>query len=156
MNKINSVRTVSLTVLATSLAAAFGPAAAQDDEVARLIRPQSSVTLGFGYLTDDAIRFGFGIRWSFFGMYMIYHMAGGEAGMKHFLEQFGPALDLPWTHLKAPPLTDDLIDKIVEGTEARAGKHSIKDLERLRDDCIISVINAITEAKAKHGWKYED
>jgi carnitine 3-dehydrogenase len=113
-----------------------------------------------GYCTtgelDDAIRFGFGIRWSFFGMYMIYHMAGGEAGMKHFLEQFGPALELPWTHLKAPPLTDDLINKIVEGTEAQAGTHSIKDLERLRDDCIISVINAITEAKAKHGWKYED
>ena len=113
-----------------------------------------------GYCTtgelDDAIRFGFGIRWSFFGMYMIYHMAGGEAGMRHFMEQFGPALDLPWTHLKAPPLTEDLIDKIVEGTEKQAGTHSIKSLERLRDDCIISVINAVTEAKAKHGWKYED
>ena len=44
----------------------------------------------------------------------------------------------------------------VDGTEKQAGKHSIKDLERLRDDCIISVINAITDAKAKHGWKYED
>jgi carnitine 3-dehydrogenase len=113
-----------------------------------------------GYCTtgelDDAIRFGFGIRWSFFGMYMIYHMAGGEAGMRHFLEQFGPALDLPWTHLKAPKLTDDIINKIVDGTEKQAGKHSIKELERLRDDCIIGVIGAITEAKARHGWKYED
>jgi carnitine 3-dehydrogenase len=105
---------------------------------------------------DDAIRFGFGIRWSFFGMYMIYHMAGGDAGMRHFLAQFGPALELPWTHLKAPPLTDSIIDKIVDGTEKQAGSHSIKELERLRDDCIIDVIAAITKAKAKHGWKYED
>ena len=105
---------------------------------------------------DDAIRFGFGIRWSFFGMYMIYHMAGGEAGMRHFMEQFGPALDLPWTHLKAPKLTTEIIDKIVDGTEQQAGKHSIKELERLRDDCIISVIGAVTDAKAKHGWKFED
>jgi carnitine 3-dehydrogenase len=105
---------------------------------------------------DDAIRFGFGIRWSFFGMYMIYHMAGGDAGMRHFLAQFGPALELPWTHLKAPKLTDEIIDKIVDGTEQQAGTHSIKELERLRDDCIIDVIAAITNAKAKHGWKYED
>ncbi len=105
---------------------------------------------------DDAIRFGFGIRWSFFGMYMIYHMAGGDAGMRHFLAQFGPALELPWTHLKAPKLTDEIIDKIVDGTEKQAGTHSIKELERLRDDCIIDVIGAITNAKAKHGWKYED
>jgi len=105
---------------------------------------------------DDAIRFGFGIRWSFFGMYMIYHMAGGEAGMRHFLAQFGPALELPWTHLKAPPLTDSIIDKIVDGTEKQAGTHSIKELERLRDDCIISVIGAVTDAKARHGWKFED
>lgn len=58
MKQVNKVRTVSLTVLASSLAVAFGPAAAEDDEIARLIRPESSVQLGTGYLTDDAIRFG--------------------------------------------------------------------------------------------------
>lgn len=105
---------------------------------------------------DDAIRFGFGIRWSFFGMYMIYHMAGGDAGMRHFIDQFGPALDLPWTHLKGPKLTEDLKRKIVDGTEAQAGTHSVKELERLRDDCIIGVIEAITAAKARHGWAYSD
>lgn len=58
MRKLNNVRTASLTVLAASLAAAFGPAAAEDDEIARLARPESTVRLGAGYLTDDAIRFG--------------------------------------------------------------------------------------------------
>lgn len=58
MKKITGTRTVGLTALAASLATPFGPASAQDDEVTRLIRPESSVELGAGYLTDDAIRFG--------------------------------------------------------------------------------------------------
>ena len=55
---------------------------------------------------DDAIRFGCGIRFSFMGSFLIYTLAGGDAGMKHFMAQFGPALELPWTKLKAPQLTD--------------------------------------------------
>jgi len=48
---------------------------------------------------DDAIRFGFGLRWGQMGMFETYRLAGGEAGMKHFLAQFGPALKWPWTKL---------------------------------------------------------
>ena len=59
---------------------------------------------------DDAIRFGCGIRFSFMGSFLIYTLAGGDAGMKHFMAQFGPALELPWTKLKAPKLTDELRD----------------------------------------------
>ena len=41
---------------------------------------------------DDAIRFGFGIRWAQMGLFETYRIAGGEAGMAHFLAQFGPCL----------------------------------------------------------------
>lgn len=58
MKKINSVRVVSLSIIAASLSAAFGPASAADDALARLIRPESSVHFGLGYLTEDAARFG--------------------------------------------------------------------------------------------------
>ncbi len=75
---------------------------------------------------DDAIRFGCGIRWSFMGTFLIYTLAGGDAGMKHFMAQFGPALELPWTKLKAPQLTDELIDRVVEGTDQQKGSSSIK------------------------------
>ena len=51
---------------------------------------------------DDAVRFGAGLRWCFMGTFLIYRLAGGEAGMRHFLAQFGPALKLPWTKLEAP------------------------------------------------------
>ena len=100
---------------------------------------------------DDAIRYGAGIRWSFMGTFLTYTLAGGNAGMRHFMAQFGPALELPWTKLVAPKLTEALIDSVVDGTTAQLGGHSIAQLERYRDDAIISVMAAVEAAKARHG-----
>jgi carnitine 3-dehydrogenase len=92
---------------------------------------------------DDAIRFGAGLRWSFMGTFLIYRMAGGEAGMRHFLAQFGPALKLPWTKLEAPELTDELIDLVSQQSDDQAAGVSIRDLEVRRDDCLIAVLSAL-------------
>ena len=100
---------------------------------------------------DDAIRYGAGMRWSFMGSFLIYTLAGGDAGMRHFMAQFGPALKLPWTKLEAPELTEALIDAVVDGTGAQLGRHSIPDLERYRDDCLLAVQAAVTATKLKHG-----
>lgn len=92
---------------------------------------------------DDAIRYGAGLRWSFMGTFLTYRLAGGEAGMRHFLAQFGPTLHLPWTKLKAPELTDELIERIAEQSDAQAAGASIRDLERLRDDCLVAVLQGL-------------
>jgi carnitine 3-dehydrogenase len=93
---------------------------------------------------DDAIRFGPGLRWSFMGTFLVYRIAGGEAGMRHFMAQFGPALQWPWTKLMdVPELTDELLDTIVRQSDEQAGTASIRELERLRDDCLVSVIQAL-------------
>ncbi len=92
---------------------------------------------------DDAIRYGAGLRWSFMGTFLIYRMAGGEAGMRHFLAQFGPALKLPWTKLEAPELTEALIDRVAEQSDAQAGAASIRDLEARRDACLVAVLDAL-------------
>jgi carnitine 3-dehydrogenase len=105
---------------------------------------------------DDAIRFGPGLRWSFMGTCLIFHMAGGDVGMRHMLAQFGPALKLPWTKLIAPELTEGLIDRMVEGTAAQAGGRSVKELERYRDDALISVMETLKAVKARHGLAPED
>eukprot|EP01035_Chromulina_nebulosa_P046414 gene46414-62872_t len=42
---------------------------------------------------------GFGLRWGQMGLFETYRVAGGEAGMKHFMAQFGPCLTWPWTKL---------------------------------------------------------
>jgi len=105
---------------------------------------------------DDAIRFGAGLRWSFMGTFLTYTLAGGNAGMRHFMAQFGPALQLPWTYLPAPELTESLIDKVVEGTAEQQGKRSIAELERYRDDCLLAVLGAIKDTKARHGFAFVD
>ena len=93
---------------------------------------------------DDAIRFGAGLRWAFMGTFLTYRIAGGEAGMRHFMAQFGPALQLPWTRLTdVPELTDALLDKLVAQSDAQAEGRSTRELERLRDDCLVSVLQAL-------------
>ena len=93
---------------------------------------------------DDAIRFGPGLRWSFMGTMLIYRIAGGEAGMRHFMAQFGPALKWPWSKLTdVPELTDELLDTIVSQSDAQAGTATIRELEVLRDDCLIAVIQGL-------------
>ena len=70
---------------------------------------------------DESIIYGPGLRWAAMGTNMIYHLAGGQPGMRHMLAQFGPCLKWPWTKLEAPELTEQLIDRMVEGTQAQAG-----------------------------------
>ncbi|MFD2640574.1 L-carnitine dehydrogenase [Pseudomonas japonica] len=105
---------------------------------------------------DDAIRFGAGLRWSFMGTFLTYTLAGGDAGMRHFMAQFGPALQLPWTYLPAPELTEELIDAVVDGTSEQRGERSIASLERYRDDCLLAVLDAVKTTKARHGLNFSD
>ncbi|MEM7170183.1 MAG: L-carnitine dehydrogenase [Pseudomonadota bacterium] len=94
---------------------------------------------------DDSIIYGPGLRWALMGPCLTFHLAGGDVGMKHMLEQFGPALKLPWTKLVAPELTDELIDRMVTGTKAQAGNASVKELEQLRDNCLIGIMQTLRQ-----------
>jgi carnitine 3-dehydrogenase len=96
---------------------------------------------------DDAIRFGAGLRWSAMGTFLTYRLAGGHAGMRHFMAQFGPTLQLPWTHLTdVPELDQELLDKIVEQSDAQADGRSIAELEQIRDDCLVAVLRGLAGA----------
>ncbi len=98
---------------------------------------------------DDIIRHGFGLRFAQMGIFETYRLAGGEAGMRHFMAQFGPCLKWPWTRLTdVPELTDELIDTIAEQSDAQSGDHSIRELERIRDDNLVAIIQALKQG----GW----
>jgi carnitine 3-dehydrogenase len=93
---------------------------------------------------DDALRYGPGLRWSTMGTFMIYRLAGGDPGMRHFMAQFGPALKLPWTKLtEVPELDDELIDRLVAQSDAQAAGRSIEELARIRDDCLVAVLSGL-------------
>ncbi|MDR5902587.1 L-carnitine dehydrogenase [Halomonas icarae] len=92
---------------------------------------------------DAAVVYGCGLRWSLMGTFLTFHLAGGEQGMRHMLEQFGPALKLPWTKLEAPELTDELIDKVVEGCEHQAAGRPVAELDRRRDDFLVELLDLV-------------
>ncbi|MFO1035748.1 MAG: 3-hydroxyacyl-CoA dehydrogenase NAD-binding domain-containing protein [Geminicoccaceae bacterium] len=93
---------------------------------------------------DAAISYGCGLRWSIFGTFLVYRIAGGEGGMRHFMAQFGPTLQLPWTKLMdVPELNDELLDKIAKQSDQQAAGRSIRDLERLRDECLVDILKVL-------------
>jgi carnitine 3-dehydrogenase len=89
---------------------------------------------------DRAIEDGPGLRWSLMGTFLTFHLAGGNSGMTHMLEQFGPALKLPWTKLKAPKLSKNLIKKLVEGTKKQSRGKSITEISNIRDEYLVELL----------------
>ena len=97
-----------------------------------------------GYATtkdlDRAIEDGPGLRWSLMGTFLTFHLAGGNSGMSHMLEQFGPALKLPWTKLKAPKLTKNLVKKLIEGTKKQSKGKSVTEISNIRDEYLVELL----------------
>ena len=97
-----------------------------------------------GYATtedlDRAIEDGPGMRYSLMGTFLTFHLAGGKAGMKHMLKQFGPALKLPWTKLKAPKLTKKLSSRIIKGTKQQAKGKTVASLANIRDEYLVNLL----------------
>ena len=95
---------------------------------------------------DDAIRFGFGLRWAQMGLFETYRLAGGELGMRHFISQFGPCLEWPWTHLMdVPEFTEELVDKVSSQSDEQSGQFSIHELEKKRDDNLVDFLKVLKE-----------
>jgi carnitine 3-dehydrogenase len=93
---------------------------------------------------DDAIRYGFGLRWAQMGLFETYRIAGGLGGMRHFIGQFGECLTWPWTKLMdTPELTDELIDTIATQSDAQSGQYDVRQLERIRDKNVADILLAL-------------
>ena len=104
---------------------------------------------------DAAVTGGPGLRWAFMGTFLAWHLGGGPGGMRHTIEQFGPALELPWSHMKAPELTDELKRRIVQGCEEESGARVFDDMERRRDRCLAEIQKVLKEhwyPAEEDGW----
>jgi carnitine 3-dehydrogenase len=101
---------------------------------------------------DTAITEGPGLRWAFIGPFMTYWLGGGKAGMRQFMQHFGPALQWPWTRLEAPELTDALLERIVAQSDEQAKAHplghDLAALERWRDEKIVAILKARADPRA--------
>jgi len=102
---------------------------------------------------DDVIRYSFGLRWAQMGLFQTYRIAGGEAGMRHFLAQFGPCLAWPWTKLTdVVDLDDALVEKIGKQSDEQAAGLSIRALERIRDENLVGILQALKAGNDGKGW----
>ena len=95
---------------------------------------------------DLSITEGPGLRWALQGPMLTFHLAGGQGGMAHMLDHFGPSLLSPWTRLEAPALTPRLRDAVVAGCEREAAGRSIDDLVAERDRGVIAILRATGRA----------
>jgi carnitine 3-dehydrogenase len=95
---------------------------------------------------DLSITDGPGLRWALQGPMLTFHLAGGQGGMAHMLDHFGPSLLSPWTRLDAPELTPALRDAVVDGCEREADGRSIDDLVAERDRGVIAILRALGRA----------
>jgi carnitine 3-dehydrogenase len=96
---------------------------------------------------EAAVRYGPGLRWALMGPLTVLHLGGGEGGMAHLIQQFGPSLKAPWTFLEAPELTEELAQKVIDGCEALTQGRSIHDLEDERDDLLIRLIEMLAGSR---------
>lgn len=102
---------------------------------------------------DDIMRYSFGLRWAQMGMFQVYRIAGGEAGMRHFMAQFGPCLSWPWTKLMdVPEYNDELVELIATQSDEQSGRWSIRELEKIRDDNLIAIYEGLAEQNGGKGW----
>ncbi len=95
---------------------------------------------------DDAVRFGFGLRYAQMGIFDTYRVAGGPAGMRHFMAQFGPCLQWPWSRLTdVPEFDDELVELIASQSDAQSGHLTIAELEQIRDDNLVAILRALKD-----------
>jgi len=94
---------------------------------------------------DASIKFGPGLRWAIMGPCLTFHLAGGEGGIAHMLDHFGPSLEAPWTRLKAPELTSDLRSRMIEGCGNMTQGKEIGEFVRERDECLIRIMQALKD-----------
>ena len=94
---------------------------------------------------DTALINGPAPRMAIQGQCMAFHVACGAGGMATNLDQFGPALKLPWTRLDAPELTQELRDRMVDGCNEMAAGRGFEDMAAKRDQQIVAVLRAIRD-----------
>ncbi len=104
---------------------------------------------------DAAIAYGPGLRWALWGACQIFHLAAQPGGMGQFLKHFDPSL-FPWTRLDPPEITDALAQKMHEGCETLAGDLSIDEMEQVRDDALIGIIESLQKRNLGAGRVFNE
>ena len=101
---------------------------------------------------DEVVVQAVGLRWAQMGLFETYRTAGGAAGMRHFLAQFGPALQWPWTKLTdVPEWTDELVETIASQSDDQSGHRTIDELLADRDRNLVALLSTLEQLDSGNG-----
>jgi carnitine 3-dehydrogenase len=100
---------------------------------------------------DDALIYSAGLRWAFMGSFLTYHLAGGPGGMRDFIRQFDPSLELPWTDLGYPKWSDKLERRLIEGCETQAAGRSVAEIEAKRNEVLVDLLRLLKQHRIGAG-----
>ncbi|HTF66320.1 MAG TPA: 3-hydroxyacyl-CoA dehydrogenase NAD-binding domain-containing protein [Edaphobacter sp.] len=89
---------------------------------------------------DAAVSWGPGLRWGLMGPNLLFHLAGGQGGIQHFMEHLAGPMTTWWKDLGNPEFTPELKEKIVEGVLVVAGNQSIDNLAEERDSLLLGLL----------------
>jgi len=90
---------------------------------------------------DTAICWGPGLRWGVMGPSMLFHLAGGEGGIQHFMDHLSGPVASWWKDLGGfADWPEGSKKTIVEGIKKAADGRSIDELARLRDEVLLELV----------------
>src|ERR1700688_1963041 len=98
--------------------------------------------------SDAAVCWGPGLRWGLMGPNLLFHLAGGEGGIQHFMEHLSGPLSIWWKDLgMITEFSPAVKQTIIDGVTKVANGRSIQELEQERDSMLLELL--ATRAKGE-------
>ncbi|GKT54405.1 3-hydroxyacyl-CoA dehydrogenase [Colletotrichum tofieldiae] len=89
---------------------------------------------------DKAMSYGPGLRWGVMGPSLLFHLGGGEGGIKYMADHLLAPL-MSWYAPKDPVITDELKQKWVSGTMEAVDDREYRQLAKQRDEELVRLLN---------------
>jgi 3-hydroxyacyl-CoA dehydrogenase len=91
--------------------------------------------------SDAAVCWGPGLRWGLMGPNLLFHLAGGEGGIQHFMEHLSGPVATWWKDLGTiTEFSPEVKQTIVSGVLKEANSRSITELEQERDTMLLELL----------------
>jgi carnitine 3-dehydrogenase len=89
---------------------------------------------------DAAVSWGPGLRWGVMGPSLLWHLGGGEGGIRHFMEHLMDPLAAMMKTLGNPELTGELKQTITQGVLHEAGNRSVEQLAQEESEMLLGLL----------------
>ena len=89
---------------------------------------------------DAPVSWGPGLRWGVMGPSLLWHLGGGEGGIRHFMEHLMDPLAAMMKTLGNPEITAELKQTITQGVLREAGNRSVEQLAQEESEMLLGLL----------------